>query len=49
MLVIVEGGHDVFIDAKNSLKEHVPVVICSGTGRAADILSLAFEYRLRNE
>ncbi|VDP34203.1 unnamed protein product [Schistosoma mattheei] len=49
VLVIVEGGHDVFIDAKNSLKEHVPVVICSGTGRAADILSLAFEYRLRNE
>ncbi|CAH8551549.1 unnamed protein product [Schistosoma margrebowiei] len=49
VLVIVEGGHDVLIDAKNSLKEHVPVVICSGTGRAADILSLAFEYRLRNE
>lgn len=49
VLVIVEGGHDVFIDARNSLKEHVPVVICSGTGRAADILTLAFEYRLKND
>ncbi|CAH8524052.1 unnamed protein product [Heterobilharzia americana] len=46
VLVIVEGGHDVFIDARNSIKEHVPVVICSGTGRAADILTLAVNYRL---
>ncbi|KAK4471440.1 hypothetical protein MN116_004868 [Schistosoma mekongi] len=49
VLVIVEGGHDVFIDAKNSITEHVPVVICSGTGRAADILTLAFEYRSKND
>ncbi|CAH8543714.1 unnamed protein product [Heterobilharzia americana] len=47
VLVIVEGGHDVFIDARNSIKERVPVVICSGTGRAADILDMAFNFRLK--
>ncbi|KAK4471947.1 hypothetical protein MN116_005327 [Schistosoma mekongi] len=48
VLVVVEGGHDVFIDARNSIKERVPVVICSGTGRAADILDMAFNFRLKN-
>ncbi|CAH8549224.1 unnamed protein product [Schistosoma haematobium] len=48
VLVIVEGGHDVFIDARNSIKERVPVVICSGTGRAADILDMAFNFRLKH-
>nr|CAH8850615.1 unnamed protein product [Trichobilharzia regenti] len=47
VLVIVEGGHDVFIDARNSIRERVPVVICSGTGRAADILDMAFNFRLK--
>ncbi|TNN17360.1 Transient receptor potential cation channel subfamily M member 6 [Schistosoma japonicum] len=48
VLVVVEGGHDVFIDARNSIKERVPVVICSGTGRAADILDMAFNFRLKH-
>ncbi|CAL8076446.1 unnamed protein product [Calicophoron daubneyi] len=48
VLVIVEGGHDVFIDARNSIREHVPVVICYGTGRASDILNLAFTYRMKH-
>nr|CAH8850050.1 unnamed protein product [Trichobilharzia regenti] len=47
VLVIVEGGHDVFIDARNSIIENVPVVICSGTGRAADVLTLAMLFRLK--
>ncbi|CAL8076443.1 unnamed protein product [Calicophoron daubneyi] len=48
VLLIVEGGHDVFIDASNSIRQSVPVVICCGTGRAADILSLAFSFRLKH-
>ncbi|KAF7257106.1 hypothetical protein EG68_05898 [Paragonimus skrjabini miyazakii] len=49
VLVVVEGGHDVFIDARDCIREHVPVVICSGTGRAADILSMASVYRLKHQ
>ncbi|CAL8076438.1 unnamed protein product [Calicophoron daubneyi] len=48
VLLIVEGGHDVFIDASNSIRQGVPVVICSGTGRAADILSMAFKFRVKH-
>ncbi|KAF5404942.1 Transient receptor potential cation channel subfamily M member 6 [Paragonimus heterotremus] len=49
VLVVVEGGHDVFIDARDCIRENVPVVICSGTGRAADILSMASVYRLKHQ
>ena len=42
MLVVVEGGTDAIVDASRSLKENIPVVLCEGTGRAADILAYAY-------
>ena len=42
VLVVVEGGTDAIEDVIKSLKRQVPVVLCEGTGRAADILAYAF-------
>ena len=42
VLVVVEGGTDAIEDVSKSLKKKVPVVLCEGTGRAADILAYAF-------
>ncbi|TPP58044.1 putative transient receptor potential cation channel subfamily m member [Fasciola gigantica] len=47
VLVVVEGGHDVFIDARDCIRERIPVVICCGTGRASDLMNLAFTYRMK--
>lgn len=44
VLVVVEGGTDAIADAKSSLEHRIPVVVCSGTGRAADILAYAFSH-----
>ncbi|XP_033756465.1 transient receptor potential cation channel subfamily M member-like 2 isoform X1 [Pecten maximus] len=44
VLVVVEGGTDAIDDAKNSLQQNIPVVVCAGTGRAADILSYAYQH-----
>lgn len=44
VLVILEGGTDAINDAMVSLDHNIPVVVCSGTGRAADILAYAFSH-----
>ncbi|KAK6185074.1 hypothetical protein SNE40_007394 [Patella caerulea] len=47
VLVVVEGGTDAITDAKRSLDEGTPVVVCAGTGRAADILAYAYKHTKR--
>ncbi|XP_071090476.1 transient receptor potential cation channel subfamily M member-like 2 [Haliotis cracherodii] len=47
VLVVVEGGQDALMDAGTSLKQGIPVVVCSGTGRAADILAYAFNHTVK--
>ena len=42
--MVVEGGTDAIIDAQSSLEHRIPVVVCSGTGRAADILAYAYNH-----
>ncbi|XP_052073400.1 transient receptor potential cation channel subfamily M member-like 2 isoform X4 [Mytilus californianus] len=42
VLIVVEGGRDAIEDAKTSLGQNIPVILCEGTGRAADILVYAF-------
>jgi hypothetical protein len=44
VLVIVEGGTDAIHDAMVSLEHNIPVVVCSGTQRAADILAYAYSH-----
>ncbi|XP_060575124.1 transient receptor potential cation channel subfamily M member-like 2 isoform X2 [Ruditapes philippinarum] len=44
VLIVVEGGTDALADAKSSLEHRIPVVVCAGTGRAADILSYAYSH-----
>ncbi|XP_071180089.1 transient receptor potential cation channel subfamily M member 8-like isoform X2 [Mytilus edulis] len=42
VLIVVEGGRDAIEDAKTSLGQNIPVILCEGTGRAADILVYAY-------
>ena len=44
VLVVVEGGTDAISDAKKSLEHRIPVVVCKGTCRAADILAFAYKH-----
>ena len=44
VLVVVEGGTDCIADARKSLEHNIPVVVCAGTGRAADILAYAYTH-----
>ena len=44
VLVVVEGGYDAIMDVRKSLTQQIPVVICEGTGRAADIISYAYNH-----
>ena len=44
VLVVVEGGTDAIADAKSSLEHDIPVVVCSSTGRAADIIAYAYSH-----
>ena len=48
VLVVVEGGTDAIEDAKTSVTHDIPVVVCSGTGRAADILAYAYKHTKTN-
>ncbi|XP_067657196.1 transient receptor potential cation channel subfamily M member-like 2 isoform X2 [Haliotis asinina] len=48
VLVVVEGGQDALMDARTSLKQGIPVVVCAGTGRAADILAYAFTHTVKS-
>ncbi|CAC5369887.1 unnamed protein product [Mytilus coruscus] len=42
VLIVVEGGREAIDDAKTSLEHNIPVILCEGTGRAADILVYAY-------
>lgn len=44
VLVVVEGGTDCISDARKSIEHKIPVVVCAGTGRAADILAYAYTH-----
>ena len=44
VLVVVEGGYDAILDCRKSLSQKIPVVICEGTGRAADIIAYAYTH-----
>uniref|UniRef100_A0A2C9KDE9 TRPM SLOG domain-containing protein n=1 Tax=Biomphalaria glabrata TaxID=6526 RepID=A0A2C9KDE9_BIOGL len=43
VLLLVEGGTDAIQDVSVSLAQGIPVVVCAGTGRAADILAYAYK------
>ncbi len=44
VLVVVEGGYDAIEDCRKSLSQKIPVIICEGTGRAADIIAYAYSH-----
>ena len=44
VLVVVEGGYDAITDCRKSLSQKIPVIICEGTGRAADIIAYAYTH-----
>ncbi|XP_059174640.1 transient receptor potential cation channel subfamily M member-like 2 [Physella acuta] len=48
VLLLVEGGTDAIQDASVSLAQGIPVVVCAGTGRAADILAYAYNHTKTN-
>ena len=48
VMVVVEGGPDAIQDACQSLKEGIPVVVCTGTGRAADFLTYAHKFTFKD-
>jgi len=48
VLVLLEGGYDAIDDVAKSLTSKIPVVLCEGTGRAADILAYAFMHMFTN-
>ena len=48
VLLVVEGGKDAIESAKTSLSENIPVIVCEGTGRAADILVYAYNNPINN-
>lgn len=41
VLLALEGGVDTIVAAKNAVQHHIPIVVCEGTGRAADIIAFA--------
>nr|VZH94548.1 unnamed protein product [Spirometra erinaceieuropaei] len=47
--IIVEGGYDVLVQARNSVEHNIPIVVCSGTGRAANLLDAAIRFRGQDE
>ncbi|PIK52408.1 putative transient receptor potential cation channel subfamily M member 1 isoform X1 [Apostichopus japonicus] len=44
VLLALEGGIDVIVAAKNAIQHRIPIVICEGTGRAADIIAFAHKH-----
>lgn len=44
--VLVEGGIESFDFVKESVNFGIPVVLCQGTGRAADIMAYAFKHHV---
>ncbi len=47
--VIVEGGYDILVQAEKSTELGIPVVICAGTGRVADVIAKAMQYNANSK
>ncbi|PAA88976.1 hypothetical protein BOX15_Mlig008865g1, partial [Macrostomum lignano] len=43
VLLIVEGGFDIFEEMESMISANIPIVACDNTGRAADIIAFAFK------
>ncbi|VDK73860.1 unnamed protein product [Dibothriocephalus latus] len=43
--IIIEGGYDVLVLAGYSVEHNISIVVCSGTGRAANLLDAAIRFR----
>ncbi|PAA71725.1 hypothetical protein BOX15_Mlig017231g1 [Macrostomum lignano] len=43
VLLIVEGGLDIFEETQSMIQSNIPVVTCDNTGRAADIIAFAYK------
>lgn len=41
--ILIEGGYDVLKQADLCVSQGIPIIICKGTGRVADILVKALE------
>ncbi|XP_076461799.1 transient receptor potential cation channel subfamily M member 8-like [Babylonia areolata] len=48
VMIVVEGGPDAIHDVCQSLMKGVPVVVCTGTGRAADFLTYAHKFTFKD-
>ncbi|KAJ8025811.1 Transient receptor potential cation channel subfamily M member 3 [Holothuria leucospilota] len=44
VLLALEGGVDTIVAAKNAVQHRIPIVVCEGTGRAADIIAFAHKH-----
>lgn len=42
--LVVEGGPNVILSVSEMVKDKQPVVVCEGTGRAADILAFTHKH-----
>lgn len=49
VLLVIEGGHDAIDDVSKSVEHNTPVVLCEGTGRAADLLAYAHTHMITNK
>ncbi|KAG5446454.1 Transient receptor putative cation channel sub M member 3 [Clonorchis sinensis] len=45
--VVLNGGVDVLEAAQKFIRQQLPVFVCAGSGRAADLISLAHSLRLK--
>ncbi len=41
--VLGEGGYNVLVQIDESTEKGIPVVVCTGTGRVADVIGRALE------
>ena len=44
VVLVVEGGIEAIHNVQSSLSQNTPVILCKGTGRAADILAFAYNH-----
>ncbi|XP_013787278.1 transient receptor potential cation channel subfamily M member 7-like [Limulus polyphemus] len=48
VLLLLEGGLDALYQVLVTVRHRIPVVVCAGTGRAADILAFAYNCFTKN-
>ena len=47
VVVLVEGGLDALDFAYESVRHGIPLLLCEGTGRAADIIAYADKHHVK--